>query len=286
MAGRVTGKVALITGGGSGIGEATAKRFCQEGAKVVVVDINEEAAQRVVRALQAAGGQASAFRADVADPKAAEAMIAHAVNTFGRLDVLHNNATALEVGRVADLTVEGWNRTIAVNLTATFLGTKFALPIMIRQGGGAIINTASISGLGGDYGLAAYNAAKAGVINFSRTTALEYARYNIRVNCVCPGAIDTPPLQAMTGQREGNFPHLMIAPASTQTQPLTVAQRQQLRQRLAKAHPLGRLGKPEEIANVVLFLGSEEASFITGAAYVADGGIMAHTGIPSLIGEE
>jgi meso-butanediol dehydrogenase/(S,S)-butanediol dehydrogenase/diacetyl reductase len=286
MAGRVTGKVALITGGGSGIGEATAKRFCQEGAKVVVVDINEEAAQRAVRALQAAGGQASAFRADVADPKAAEAMIAHAVNTFGRLDVLHNNATALEVGRVADLTVEGWNRTIAVNLTATFLGTKFALPIMIRQGGGAIINTASISGLGGDYGLAAYNAAKAGVINFSRTTALEYARYNIRVNCVCPGAIDTPPLQAMTGQREGNFPHLMIAPASTQTQPLTVAQRQQLRQRLAKAHPLGRLGKPEEIANVVLFLGSEEASFITGAAYVADGGIMAHTGIPSLIGEE
>jgi meso-butanediol dehydrogenase / (S,S)-butanediol dehydrogenase / diacetyl reductase len=286
MAGRVQEKVVLITGGGSGIGEATAKRFGVEGAKVVVVDINEEAAQRVARELQAAGGQASAFRADVADPPAAAAMITYAVNTFGRLDVLHNNATALEVGPVAELTVEGWNRTLAVNLTAPFLGTKFALPGMIRQGGGVIINTASISGLGGDYGLAAYNAAKAGVINFTRTTALEYARYNIRVNCVCPGAIDTPPMQAMTGQREGNFPHLMVAPARVQTQPLSVAQRQQLRQRLAKAHPLGRLGRPEEIANVVLFLASDEASFITGAAYVADGGVMAHTGIPALGGEE
>lgn len=172
MAGRVAGKVALITGGGSGIGEATAKRFAQEGAKVVIVDINEEGARRVAREIQAGGGQASALRADVANPQDVESMIKHAVDTFGRLDVLHNNATALEVGRVADLTVEGWNRTIAVNLTATFLGTKFALPVMIRQGGGAIVNTASISGLGGDYGLAAYNAAKAGVINFTRTTAI------------------------------------------------------------------------------------------------------------------
>lgn len=285
MAGRVEGKVALITGGGSGIGEATAKRFAQEGAKVVVVDINEEGAYRVAREIQASGGQSSVFRADVADPKDAEAMIKHAVDTFGRLDVLHNNATALEVGRVADLTVEGWNRTMAVNLTATFLGTKFALPVMIRQGGGVIINTASISGMGGDYGLAAYNAAKAGVINFTRTTAIEYARHNIRVNCVCPGAIATPPLLALIGQREGTFPHLMTAPASAPAREMTAEDRQRMRQSLENAHPIGRLGKPEEIANVVLFLASDEAAFVTGAAYVADGGLTAHTGIPPLTGE-
>ncbi len=286
MAGRVAGKVALITGGGSGIGEATAKLFAREGAKVVVVDINGEGARRVAQAVEGGGGKASAFRADVADPKDAEAMIRHAVDTFGRLDVLHNNATALEVGRVADLTVEGWNRTLAVNLTATFLGTKFALPVMIRQGGGVIVNTASVSGLAGDYGLAAYNAAKAGVINFTRTTAIEYARYNIRANCVCPGAIATPPLLALLGQGEGKFPHLMAAPSATPARELSPEERQSLRQRMERAHPIGRLGRPEEIAHVVLFLASDEAAFITGAAYVVDGGLMAHTGIPPLGGQE
>jgi meso-butanediol dehydrogenase/(S,S)-butanediol dehydrogenase/diacetyl reductase len=285
MANRFTGKVALITGGGSGIGEATAKRFAQEGAKVVVVDINEESARRVVREMQASGAQGSAFRADVADPTDAEAMITHAVETFGRLDILHNNATALEVGRVADLTIEGWNRTIAVNLTATFLGTKCALPVMIRQGGGVIINTASISGLSGDYGLAAYNAAKAGVINFTRTTAIEYARHNIRANCVCPGAIATPPLLALVGQGEARLPHITAAPSSAPTRELTAEERQRTRQRMEQAHPVGRLGKPEEIANVVLFLASDDAAFVTGAAYVADGGLTAHTGIPPLSGE-
>lgn len=285
MAGRIAGKVALITGGGSGIGEATAKRFSQEGAKVVVVDINENGARRVAGEIQASGGQASALRADVADPVAAEAMIKHAVDTFGRLDILHNNATALEVGSVANLTIEGWNRTIAVNLTAPFLATKFVLPIMMQQGGGVIVNTASISGLFGDYGNAAYNAGKAGVINFTRCVALEYARYNIRANCVCPGAIATPPMLALTGQSEGRMPHLMVAPSDAPAQPMTAEAGQQIRKRMENAHPIGRLGKPEEVANLVLFLASDEAAFITGAAYTVDGGLTAHTGLPPLTGK-
>jgi len=283
MAGRIEGKVALITGGGSGIGEATAKRFSQEGAKVVVVDLNEKGANRVAREIQASGGQASALRADVADPTAAEAMIKHAVDTFGRLDVLHNNATALEIGSVANLTIEGWNRTIAVNLTAPFLATKFVLPIMINQGGGVIVNTASISGLFGDYGNAAYNAGKAGVINFTRCVAIEYARHNIRANCVCPGAIATPPMLALVGQSEGAMPHMMVAPSNNPPQQMTAEARQRVRQRMENTHPVGRLGKPEEVANLVLFLASDEAAFITGAAYTVDGGLTAHTGLPPIV---
>jgi len=285
MANRFTGKVALVTGGGSGIGEATLKAFAQEGAKVVIVDIHEENARKVARDIQASGGQVSTFRADVADPKDAEAMIKHAVDTFGRLDILHNNATAIEIGRVVDLTVEGWNRTIAVNLTATFLGTKFALSVMLKQGGGAIVNTASVSGLSGDYGLSAYNAAKAAVVNFTRTTAIEYARHNIRVNCVCPAVIATPPLLAMFGEREANLAHVMVAPSSTPTHDMTAEERRQHKKRLENAHPIGRLGKPEEVAKVVLFLASDEVPFVTGAAYLVDGGLTAHTGMPPLTGE-
>lgn len=285
MSQRFVGKVALVTGGGSGIGEATVRAFAAEGAKVVVVDIHEQNAQRVARAIQEGGGHAVALRADVADPRDAEAMIRCAVDTFGRLDVLHNNATAIEIGRVADLTLEGWNRTIAVNLTATFLATKFALPVMIQQGGGAIVNTASVSGLSGDYGLSAYNAAKAGVINFTRTVAIEYARYNIRVNCVCPAVIATPPLLAMFGEQEANVAHIAVAPSPTPPRQLTAAERQQQKQRLANAHPIGRFGKPEEVARVVLFLASDEAPFVTGAAYLVDGGLTAHTGMPPLTGE-
>jgi meso-butanediol dehydrogenase/(S,S)-butanediol dehydrogenase/diacetyl reductase len=221
----------------------------------------------------------------VADPKDAEAMITHAVDTFGRLDILHNNATAIEIGRVVDLTVEGWNRTIAVNLTATFLGTKFALSVMLKQGGGAIVNTASVSGLNGDYGLSAYNAAKAAVVNFTRTTAIAYARHNIRVNYVCPAVIATPPLLAMFGEREANLAHIMVAPSSTPTHDLTAEERRQQKKRLENAHPIGRLGKPEEVAKVVLFLASDEVPFVTGSAYLVDGGLTAHTGMPPLTGE-
>lgn len=282
MSDRFQNQVVLITGAGSGIGEATALGFQREGAKVVVVDINGANAEKVAAKLRANGGQATAFTADVADPVAARAMIDCAVATYGGLHVLHNNATALEIGSVENLSLEGWNKTLAVNVTAPFLATKYALPIMLKQGGGAIVNTASISGTRGDYGMSAYNAAKAAIINFSRSAAIEYASRNIRINCVCPGAIDTPAMQLLTGQGGEQPAHLSVASSSGALPKLSPEVSAQLRERMASAHPIGRLGRPEEIANVVLFLASAEASFVTGAAYIVDGGITAHTGLPMM----
>lgn len=278
MAGRFEGKVALITGAASGIGAATARRLAREGARVVIADINEAGAKQVAEDIQRAGGVAIVVRADVSDPREVEAMTARAVEAFGRLDILHNNATLVEVGQIAHLTFEGWNRTLAVNLTGTFLGMKQALPVMRGHGGGAIVNTASISGLAGDYGLAAYNAAKAGVVNLTRAAAVEFARYRIRVNCICPGAIETPLLGSLLGDNDP-VPHWILARAGRSIP--SAEQRQRFRERLVKAHPLGRLGSPDEIAAVACFLASDDASFITGAAIVADGGVMAWTGIPS-----
>jgi NAD(P)-dependent dehydrogenase (short-subunit alcohol dehydrogenase family) len=281
MAGRFDSKVALVTGAASGIGAATARRFAAEGATVIVADINEAGAKKVAEDIASAGATAIAVRADVAEPRDVEAMIARAAATFGRLDVLHNNATLVETGQIAHLTVEGWNRTLAVNLTGTFLGIKYAVPVMREQGGGAIVNTASISGLAGDYGLAAYNAAKAGVVNLTRTAALELARYRVRVNCICPGGVDTPLLGSMLGDN-APVPHWTSARGggAARSEP-TAEQRRQFRERLVRAHPLGRLGTPDEIAAVACFLASDEASFITGAAIVADGGVMAYTSVPS-----
>lgn len=251
MSQRFVGKVVLITGAGSGIGEATAKRFAEEGAGIVVVDINEAAAVRVTDEIRERGGTASARRADVAQPADAEGMVQHAVHTFGRLDVLHNNATSGTLGLVADMSVDDWNRALAVNLTAPFLASKFALPAMIAQGGGVIINMSSDAGLMAEYGLSAYGAAKAGVISLTRSIAAEYARHNIRANCISPGGVLTPPTLAFINAVDG------------------------IEERMRQAHPVGRLGRPEEIANVVLFLASDDASFVTGACYVVDGGSMA-----------
>jgi len=250
MSGRLAGKVGLITGGASGIGAATARRFASEGARVVVVDVNDDGAQTVVREIAASGGEASAFHADVTDTRASEAMIRHAVDRFGRLDVLHNNATRGTWSMLADLTVEAWNETVAVNLTAYFLATKFALPVMVRQGGGAIVNMSSAAAVLAEDGLAPYSAAKAGVISLTRSTAAEYGRWNVRCNCICPGMIETPPTRALFGSAPG------------------------VRDRITERIPLGRIGKPEEVANVVLFLASDEAAFVTGAAYLVDGGAM------------
>ncbi len=281
MGDRLAGKIALITGGGSGIGEATAQRFSAEGARVLIVDINGTNAERVATALREQGGEAGHLAADVTDPEAVQGMIQHAVKTFGRLDILHNNATAAEMGSVADLSLEGWNRTLAVNVTAPFLATKYAIPIMLDQGGGAIVNTASISGTRGDYGMAAYNAGKAAVINFTRSAAIEYASRNIRMNCVCPGAIDTPAIRALTGSG-AETPHMAVAGGSVDLPKLPEEAQAKVRERMGTAHPVGRLGTPQEIANLVLFLASDEASFITGAAYIIDGGLTAHTGLPAM----
>ena len=259
---RLKDKISLITGAGSGIGAATARTFAREGAAVVVTDVNEEGGNSVVAEIRKAGGSAEFYRADVGKPREIEQMIRFATDKFGRLDILHNNAVFTTVGRIADITLEGWNKTLEVGLTAYWYATKVAIETaMLAQKKGAIVNTASVSGLAGDYTLGAYNAIKAGVVNITRVTGIEYARKGIRCNAVCPGPIGTPPLLAMEKARP------------------------QIVGRIREAIPMGRLGEPQEIANVVLFLASDEASFVTGAFFVADGGLWAHSGMPSLSGQ-
>ena len=257
---RLKDKVALISGSGSGIGEATAKRLAAEGAAVVVADLNEEGARRVAEEIRGAGGQAEALKANIGSPPEVENMIKFAVAKFGQLDILHNNAIRLYTGRLGEMSLENWRKSVEVGLTAYFYATRCALEVMLPRRTGVIINTGSVSGLAADYGLGAYNAIKAGVINLTRATAIENARKGIRCNAVCPGAIATPPIMKMR-----------------RAQP-------DLARITEQAIPMGRYGEPNEIANVVLFLASDEASYINGAIIVVDGGLTAHTGIPSVAG--
>jgi meso-butanediol dehydrogenase/(S,S)-butanediol dehydrogenase/diacetyl reductase len=254
--GKLDAKIAIVTGGGSGIGEATAKLFAAEGARVIIADIDDRAGNRVASEI---GAAAIFHQADVGNPADVENLIKSAVDHFRRLDVLFNNAFASTFGPIGETPIDGWQKTLSVTLSGVFYGMRFALPQMVAQGGGVIVNTASISGLGGDYGAGAYNAAKAGVINLTRAAAIEYARKNIRVNAVCPGVIATPAV--LNG---------LIARSRDP---------QRARRRAEECHPMGRLGRPEEIAKVVLFLASDDASFMTGSAVVVDGGVTAHTGL-------
>jgi meso-butanediol dehydrogenase/(S,S)-butanediol dehydrogenase/diacetyl reductase len=263
MAGKLENKVAIVTAGGSGIGAATVRRFAREGAAVVIADLSGSRAEQVRAEVAGSGGRAATIKMDVADPQAVEATIKLALDSFGRLDVLFNNAGMAEVSLIHETTLASWERVMAVTLTGTFLGLKYAIPIMRRQGGGAVINTASISGMHGDYGMASYNAAKAAVINLTRTAALENAKHGIRVNCVCPGAINTRAAEILGKGRADEFRRVM-----------------------GSAHPVGRMGEPDEIASTVTFLASDEASFITGASYVVDGGVTAGTGLPRMPGAE
>jgi meso-butanediol dehydrogenase/(S,S)-butanediol dehydrogenase/diacetyl reductase len=255
MAERFAGKVAIVTAGGSGIGAATARRFAREGALVVIADLSGTRAREVAGEIAKGGGNARWLKMDASDPEGVQAAIRLATESGGRLDVMVNNAGMGVVEPLETMTLETWNRILAVTLTSTFLGIKYSIPIMRRQGAGSIVNTASISGIAGDYGMSAYNAAKAGVINLARAAALENAKYGIRVNCVCPGAINTRVSQVLGGKDVEGF-----------------------KAKLGR-NPIGRIGEPEEIANAVLFLASDEASFITGTTIVADGGLTAHTGL-------
>ncbi|MDO9072660.1 MAG: SDR family NAD(P)-dependent oxidoreductase [Rubrivivax sp.] len=260
MSERFKSRTAVVTAAGSGIGAATARAFAREGARVVVADLSGKRAEETAAAIADAGGQAVWIKMDAAEPDAVQATLQLALDRWGSVDVLVNNAGYGEPGLLADCSIEAWNRTLAVTLTSVFLGLKYSLPLMRRQGKGVVVNTASISGTAGDYGMTAYNAAKAGVINLTRSAALECAQDGIRVNCVCPGGIDTRVTQVLAGARAD-----------------------EVRRAMAAVHPLGRMGEADEIAHAILFLASDEASFITGAALVADGGLTAQTGLPPFV---
>ena len=253
MAGRVSGKVALITGGGSGIGRATAIVFGREGAKVVVADYNRAGGEETVRVIKNAGGEASFIEANVAVAKQVETMVAKTIETYGRLDCAFNNA-GIEGemgGNLAECSEENWGRIIAINLTGVFLCMKYEIPQMLKHGGGSIVNTASAAGLIGLPGGTAYVASKHGVAGLTKSAALEYAKSGIRINAVCPGFIRTAMVER-------------VVDGGSISEDAMVA-----------AEPIGRIGKPEEIANVVLFLCSDDASFVTGLPMPVDGGYVA-----------
>ena len=247
---RFAERVAVVTGGASGIGAATARLLAREGARVVVADLDADRAWEVAAAV---GGTAQAT--DVADRTQVERLVADTVAAHGRVDILVNNAGIGSFGRTPDLDPEAWHRVIAIDLHAVFYACRAALPHMLA--GGAIVNTASISGLAGDYGFAAYSAAKAAVINYTRTLALDHAREGIRVNALCPGLIATPLTAGAAA-----MPGLEAAWHDT--------------------IPMGRPGTPEEMAEAIAFLASDAASYVTGAVLVADGGQTAWTGQPDL----
>jgi NAD(P)-dependent dehydrogenase (short-subunit alcohol dehydrogenase family) len=252
MAGLVQGKVALVTGGGSGIGRATALRLAKEGAKVMIADYMPEGGDRTVKMIKEAGGEAAFVEADVSVTKQVEAMVNKTVQTFGRIDCAFNNA-GIE-GRMADTiecSEEIFDRTIAINLKGVWLCMKYEIPQMLKQGGGTIVNTASVAGLVGFERLPAYNASKHGVVGLTRTAALEFAQKKIRVNCVCPGVIRTPMIERLLDSRGFS------------------------EQELNAGEPVGRMGQPEEIAEGVIWLLSDASSFVTGHPMVIDGGWVA-----------
>lgn len=249
---KLANKVALITRAGSGMGRVGALLFAQEGAAVAAVDVDQRAAAETARAIEAAGGKTIALTADVSKSNDAQAMVAAAVSRLGGLDIIYNNAGIEgDTAFMAQLSEDAFDRVIAVNLRGVWLGMKYALEHMMKHGGGSIINTASVAGLVGIRGATAYCAAKAGVIALTRVAALEYGRYNIRVNCICPGTIDTPMVRRIHHLGKEEVPQRALGPA---------------------AAVLGRAAHPEEIARMALFLASDDSSFATGAPFIVDGG--------------
>lgn len=245
---RLGNKTAIITGGASGIGRAAALRFAREGAQVVIGDINVDGGRATAEFIEKHGGRAIFTELNVSDSKQMKELISVTVETFGKLDILFNNAGIGNPNvKSVDLDEEDWDQIIDINLKGVFLGIKHAVPEMMKAGGGAIINTSSLLGIKGQKYLAAYNASKAGVILLTKNAALEYGKHHIRVNAIAPGVIDTQIIEGWKND-ERKWPII------------------------SRANALGRIGTPEEVANAVLFLASDEASFITGATLSVDGG--------------
>ena len=245
---RLEGAAAVVTGGGQGLGEATARLFGREGAKVIVADINEAAAKGVAEDIVAEGGSALAIRADIALAQDADRLIAETVERYGRVDVLVNNAGIARMGTVVDIDETDWDLVMAVNIKGAYLCSRAAIPHMERQGGGSIVCIASASGVIGQKAQVAYNVSKHGVIGLVRCMALDHAAAGIRVNAVCPGTFNTPMLDVLSEEQMAN---------------------------LRAMHPLGRVAEPAEIVQMVLHLASDEASFTTGSVILVDGGLTA-----------
>ncbi len=239
------GKVALVTGAGSGIGEKVALLYAAGGAKVIVSDVNDQHGEKTVAAIKQKGGEAAYIKCDVGNPEDCRQLVDKTMELYGRLDIACNNAgIAGEAKFTADYSVEMYQKVIAINLNGVFYCMKYQLPAMLKNGGGAIVNMASILGVVGTPTAVAYVAAKHGVVGLTETAAAEYSAQGIRVNAVCPGYINTPLLDAMDAKTKAA---------------------------LVGMHPIGRLGTPEEVAELVIWLSSDKASFVTGSKYLVDG---------------
>jgi NAD(P)-dependent dehydrogenase (short-subunit alcohol dehydrogenase family) len=248
---RLNNKVALITGGNSGIGRATALLFAREGAKVALTGRDEERGKQVVKEIKKASGTAIFIRSDVRFAAECRQAVDRTLREFGRLDILFNNAGVFFPHSVPDCPEEEWDLTIDVNLKGTYLMSKLVLPIMIAQGGGVIINNASGWGITGGNEAASYCASKGGVVLLTKAMAIDHGRQGIRVNCICPGDVDTPMLPADAKLRKMEWKDYLVE---------------------ASNRPLGRIGTPDEIARAALFLATEDSSFMTGAVLAVDGG--------------
>lgn len=252
---RFQDKVAMVTGSAHGIGRATALRLASEGAHVAVLDVRQADGERVARECGSAGGQGQYYRCDVTDPSEVSAVVNRVAADLGTIDVLHANAGRLRAGTVLETDLDEWSRILTVNVTGMYLVIKAAVPVM-RHDGGAIVTTGSISGMFGEPALTAYTASKAAVVNLTRSLAIDFASSGIRVNCVCPGWVDT-------GFNDPQFEHDQMTAGD-------------IAALIERTVPMGRQGEPEEMAAAVAFLASADASYITGQTLIVDGGLLCH----------